>query len=183
MNRTNSRIADNSRQRFAEALFELMKVYHYNEITVTQLSQEAELSRKTFYRLFKDKDEVLQQLFDILFAEFFLELKERGIRHYWDLVALYFDFWERRRDKLLLFGKNDLLSRMFDYVYRNAEKIFTDLRTSEKTKEYAKPLPFLLAYSVGGMHSMLIKWVESGMNIPSSELIKQLKEGFRSPEL
>lgn len=71
MNRSNGSIAQESRKKFAMALFELMKVYQYNEITVTQLAQEAELSRKTFYRLFNDKDEVLKQLFDILYEAFF----------------------------------------------------------------------------------------------------------------
>ena len=40
-----------------------------------------------------------------------------------------------------------------------------------------------LAYSIGGMHSMLMKWAESGMTIPSTALIQQLKVGFQSPDL
>ena len=183
MNRTNGHIAEKSRQKFAAALFSLMRVYQYTEITVTQLAQEAELSRKTFYRLFNDKDEVLKQHFDTLFAAFFSEIKARDIKHYWELVGLYFDFWESRKDILLLLGKNDLLPRMFEYVYRNAEKIFVAVRTSDKAKELSEPLPYLLAYSVGGMHSMLIKWVESGMIVSSSVLIARLKAGFQSPEL
>ncbi len=183
MNRTNRRIAEESRQKFATALFELMKVYKYTEITVTQLAQEAELSRKTFYRLFNDKDEVLKQHFDTLYAECLSEIRQRGVRHYWDLVGLYFDFWESRKEILFLLGKNDLLPRLFEYVYRHAETIFVAVRTSEKAKEFSEPLPFLLAYSVGGMHSMLIKWVESGMTVPSSVLIDQLRKGFQSPEL
>ena len=94
MNRTNGRIAQESRQKFATALFELLKIYKYTEITVTQLAQEAELSRKTFYRLFNDKDEVLKQYFDTLYAECLSEIRQRGVRHYLDLVGLYFDFWE-----------------------------------------------------------------------------------------
>ena len=183
MNRTNGRIAEESRQKIGSALFSLMKIYHYREITVTQLTQEAELSRKTFYRLFNDKDEVLTLVFDRLFEEFFTEIRTHGIRHYWDMVQLYFDFWESRKDILFLLGKNDLLSRMFEYVYRHAGQIFVAIRTSEKAEEFAQPLPYLLAYSVGGMHSMLIKWVESGMTVPSSVLIEQLRAGFQSPEL
>ena len=183
MNRTNGRIAQESRQKFATALFELMKVYPYNEITVTQLAQEVSLSRKTFYRLFSDKDEVLRRLFDIFYGEFFSELTERGIRHYWDLATLYFDFWERHKKQLVLLSKNNLLYKMFEYAYDNSEKIFIAVRTSETANQYSKPLPYLLAYSVGGMHSMLIKWAESGMAIPSSELIEQLKTGFQSPDL
>ena len=183
MNRTNSRIAEDSKRKIGNALFTLMKVYHYREITVTQLAQEAELSRKTFYRLFNDKDEVLALVFDTLFREFFALIRTRGITHYWELVQLYFDFWESRKDTFFLLGKNDLLSRMFEYVYRNAETIFVAIRTTEKGEEFARPLPYLLAYSVGGMHSMLIKWVELGMSIPSQMLINQLKAGFQSPEL
>ena len=126
---------------------------------------------------------MLNLIFDRLFYEFFTLIKERNITHYWDLVQMYLDFWESRKDILFLLGKNDLLSRMFEYVYRSAEKIFVVMRTSEMAEEFAQPLPYLLAYSVGGMHSMLIKWVESGMTVPSQMLIAQLKEGFKSPDL
>ena len=73
--------------------------------------------------------------------------------------------------------------KQFEYVYRNAERIIVAVRTSEKAEGFARSLPYLLAYSVGGMHSMLIKWVESGMSVPSQMLTNQLKAGFQSPEL
>ena len=183
MNRTNGRIAGESKLKFAEALFGLMKVYQYSEITVTQLAQEAQLSRKTFYRLFNDKDDVLSLLFDKLYNECFAEIKENNARRYRELVQLYFDFWESRKETLFLLEKNGLLPRMFEYVYRNSENIFVAARNTEKARELAKSLPYLLAYSVGGMHSMMIKWVESGMTVPSEILIAQLRAGFQSPDL
>lgn len=183
MNRTNGRIAEESKKKFVAALLELMKVYPYADITITQLSQEAELSRKTFYRLFDDKDDVLKVLFDGLYLECFTEIKGRNVRRYWELVQLYFDFWGSRREILMLLGKSGLLPRLFDYVYRHGESIFIAVRTPETAKEFAPTLPYLLAYSVGGMHSMLMKWVESGMSVPSEALIAQLRAGFQSPEL
>lgn len=183
MNRTNGRIAEESKKKFAGALLELMKVYQYGEITVTQLSQEAELSRKTFYRLFDDKDDILTLLFDGLYYECFAQIRQQNVKRYWDLVQLYFDFWESRKEILFLLSKNGLLPRLFDYVYRHGESIFIAVRTSETAKEYAQSLPYLLAYSIGGMHSMLIKWVESGMTVPSMVLVAQLRAGFQSPEL
>lgn len=183
MNRTNGKIADVSRQKFTSALVTLMEIYDYSEITVTQLAQEAGLSRKTFYRLFGGKDEVLERLFDQLYFDCLEQIKLRGVSRYWALVQLYFDFWGSRKETLILLGRNGLLSRLFDYVYRNAESIFMTIRASGETQELSGSLPYLLAYSVGGMHSMLIKWVESGMSVPSSELIARLENGFRSPEL
>ena len=183
MNRTNGRIAEESKKRFAGALLELMQVYPYPDITVTQLSQEAALSRKTFYRLFGDKDDVLKLLFDGLYAQCFTQIKGQNIKRYWDLVQLYFDFWESQKEILTLLSKNGLLPRLFDYVHRHAQPIFATVRTAQTAREFAPTLPYLLAYSIGGMHSMLMKWAESGMTIPSTALIQQLKVGFQSPEL
>lgn len=58
MNRTNWKIAEQSKQRMVQALLTIMGQYDYREITVTQITQEAQLSRKTFYRLFSDKDDM-----------------------------------------------------------------------------------------------------------------------------
>lgn len=187
MNRTNGRIAEDSRKKICTALIKLMKIYDYREITVTQLSQEAELSRKTYYRLFCDKDEVLLELFCGLYSECARELNSRDVRQYWDLVQTYFDFWESRKELLLILEKNGLLQRLFDYVYRkaysNADSIFPAVVTAEELENNSEILPYLLSYSIGGMNGMLTKWVESGMKIPSSVLIAQLKAGFNSPEL
>ena len=183
MNRTNGRIAEESKKKFVGALLELMKVYPYTDITVTQLSREAELSRKTFYRLFDDKDDILTLLFDGLYLECFTQIRQRNVKRYWELVQLYFDFWESRKEVLFLLSKSGLLSRMFEYVYRHGEQVFVALRSADTANAFSASLPYLLAYSIGGMHSMLMKWVESGMTVPSQVLIAQLKAGFQSPEL
>ena len=67
MNNTNGLIAERSKEAIALALLKVMKIYDYKEITVTQITQEAGVSRKTFYRHFSDKDEVLKHLFNSLY--------------------------------------------------------------------------------------------------------------------
>lgn len=178
MNRTNGKIAEQSKQKMAAALLEIMKQYDYKEITVTQITQEARLSRKTFYRLFSDKDDILKLLFEGLFQECFTQIRAQQVQHYWDVVQVFFDFWETRKDLLTLLQKNNLLLRVFEQSYQYSTQIFEFVRSKEIAASYALPLPYLLAYSVGGMHSMLVKWVEKGMEIPSSELVAMLKAGF-----
>ena len=41
----------------------------------------------------------------------------------------------------------------------------------------------MLAYTVAGMHSMLLKWVENDMSISSGELIQELKMGLMSADI
>lgn len=183
MNRTNGKIAEGSKRKLVRALLRVMEQYDYREITVTQIAQEADLSRKTFYRLFKDKDEVLTQLFEELFHECFGRIRARNLHHYWDVVQLFFDFWEERKELLALLQKNRLTARVFEQSYEYWIRVFEFVRSKETADALALPLPYLLAYSAGGMHSMLFKWAEGGMTIPSTELIEALKQGFRSENL
>lgn len=180
MNTTNGKIAAQSRQKMVRALLTIMEQYDYKEITVTQITQEAQLSRKTFYRLFSDKDQILSLLFEGLFQECFSRIQALDLHHYWDVVQVYFDFWEERKELLFLLQKNGLLPRIFERSYQYAVQVFTFVRSKELANALSLPLPYLLAYSVGGMHSMLLKWVEQGMEIPSPELISALKIGLAS---
>ena len=47
-----------------QALLELLDTYMFDEITVKQIVNAAEISRPTFYRNYSSKDEVLNEFFD-----------------------------------------------------------------------------------------------------------------------
>jgi len=51
-------------------LFSVMEKYNFTLITVTQITQEASVGRKTFYRYFKNKEEVLEESINLLFIEY-----------------------------------------------------------------------------------------------------------------
>lgn len=183
MNRTNGKIARQSKKRIAEALLAVMKQYNFKEITVTQIAQEAGLSRKTFYRLFKDKEAVLDFYFEGLYEDCLALIKSREIHHYWDAVQCYFDFCQAKRELLLLLKNQDLLVYLFEGSYKYSFKVFEYVRTRQVRRDFSLPLPYMLAYSIGGMYSMLLKWVENDMAVPSSMLISELQKGFASADI
>ena len=180
MNNTNGLIAEQSKKTIAEAMLKVMKIYDYKEITVTQITQEAQVSRKTFYRHFRDKDEVLKHLFDSLYQECISSITNRGIHHYWDVVQCFFDFWEKHSETLKLMNQSNRVPQLFEESYGRSFEVFRSVKSEDIAEHYKAQLPYLLAYSIGGMNSMLIKWIENGMSIPSSTLISCLKEGFSS---
>ena len=90
---------------------------------------------------------------------------------------------EERKPLLFLLRKHHLLTLLFESSYQYAFRVFEYVRSKEVADTFSLPLPYLLAYSVGGMYSMLLKWVESDMDIPSSVLIAELKNGFMSPNI
>ena len=56
--------ASAQQRQFQHALLQSMLQIPYGEITVTGLCTQTGLSRKTFYRLFENKDDVLNALID-----------------------------------------------------------------------------------------------------------------------
>ena len=183
MNNTNGLIAEQSKKTIAEAMLKVMNIYDYKEITVTQITQEAQVSRKTFYRHFRDKDEVLKHLFDSLYQECISSITNRGIHHYWDVVQCFFDFWEKHSETLKLMNQSNLLPQLFEESYGRSFEVFRSVKSEDIAEHYKAQLPYLLAYSIGGMNSMLIKWIENGMSVPSSSIISCLREGFSSDML
>ena len=137
MNRTNGKIAEQSKRKIADSLIFVMERYSFKEITVTQLSQEAGLSRKTFYRLFDDKDAVLSYFYEKMYRECLERIKTSGIYRYWEVVECYFDFWEERKEILLLFKKHGLLTALFDGAYKYSFDIFLQIRSKEIVSEYS----------------------------------------------
>lgn len=180
MNTTNGKMAIESRQKLTDALFIVMQQYHFKEITVTQITQEAKLSRKTFYRLYNNKEEILDDFFHNLFKAFIDKVKAQDIHHYWEVVQLYFDFWEEKQAFLRLLKKQNILVALTDVSYKYSFEIFEYVRSKEIMDSFSPYLPYLISYALGGMHSMLIKWVEEDMVIPSSILVEKLKAGFQS---
>lgn len=183
MNSTNGKIAEQSKRKLMNALLSVMKQYEFKNITVTQIAQEADLSRKTFYRLFPDKEAVLMLIFEGVFKDCITQIKKKDIHHYWEVVQLYFDYWEKQKELLALLKRNELLPLLFEYSYCHSQEVFECVRSNEIAKHFSRQLPYLLAYAVGGMHSMLIKWVEDDMVIPSTELVEKLKNGFKSEDI
>ena len=57
-------IAERSKKWIVSALLKLMKTKPYEEITVQEISDEADLVRRTFYRNFTSKNAILSYISD-----------------------------------------------------------------------------------------------------------------------
>lgn len=183
MNTTNWKIAEQSKQHIAEALLCLMNTYTFKEITITQIAGEADLSRKTFYRLFSDKESVIKYLLEEKSTVFISMIKEQQIQHYWDMVKCFFSFWEGEKKLLLLLKKHNLLYLVNEVSYHYSLSVFETVRSKETASYFADNLSYLLAYSLGGMHSLLLKWIEEDMVTDYNIFIDILHKGFQSVDI
>lgn len=110
--RHSNKSALRSQHRIADALFSLMQRKSFQQITVTELCEEAEIGRKTFYRNFELKEDVVEFRLDDLCARYKGEIQgmtvEGQLRHHLEFVhrnaeyfiALYRNgFYQMAREK------------------------------------------------------------------------------------
>lgn len=91
-----------------DALLHLIEHEKFDEITVTQITQEAEIARRTFYLNFNSKYEVLDCYIDILYKEYVEEVLECGSRSFEYDANQFFAFWKKHAELLFLLEKNGL---------------------------------------------------------------------------
>lgn len=158
----------NKKEDIINGLLSLMNRYQYSLITVTQIVQEANLGRKTFYRYFKNKDEVLEETVKLLFLEYSKFQKNYYSTKYEILIYNHFLFWKKHLEFLNLLYKNELML----FVFKQYQKYIPQLNHSYLTSKNINTTTSLYAnsFSIGIFWSMLYTWVENGAKESPKEL-------------
>lgn len=158
-----------SQKMITDALLSLMKKYPYPEITVKQIILEAELARKTFYRNFTSKDDVLNSYIDGVILEYTQALTaERA-----DPITVIFDFCEKKRKLLKLLDQNDMLYVLLLRLNESLPRISkaTDMSRNPFARMFGDLDPdYLIAFNIGAIWNVIFKWVRSGMKEPLDDV-------------
>ena len=162
MNVSQNPSALRSQKEITEALLTLMKEHPYSEITVKQIILEARLARKTFYRNFTSKDDVLLSLMHSILRKYF-EIVDSRRR---DVLSAVFDIASENRELLLLLDKNGMLHLtlkcMNEYLPQLRRKKLTALNPFIEYFEGADP-EYLMALNIGAVWNVISLWIHRGM--------------------
>lgn len=156
-------IAVRSRKWIIESLLTLMKEKPYADITISEITQRADLVRRTFYRNFNSKEDILTAYFQSMIQDYLHELPEEGDASPYTLALLYFRFWKNHVDFIGSLQRNNLfhvlLKEIDDFVpglnRKYKKNIIRDF--SETYFEY------YTTFIAAGLWHMLERWVAKDM--------------------
>lgn len=159
---------EQSARMIEEALFKLMGEKDYKQITVSEIASRADVGRRTFYRIYKGKDEVLRSYISKLGRAYrgsHLPLECYDLRR---IAREYFGFWYQYRDFLLLMHESDLDEMLYYEISCASTEVIRDRITDEQLKE-DNAMGYFVNYSAGGFMLLLRRWVEAGMQAPPGQ--------------
>ena len=172
---SNNPSAIRSKTEITNALLKLMETTPYNEITVKQIVLETNLVRKTFYRNFKSKDDVLNNYIKTAIKEYTDALTSGNTAP----LSVIFNLCERNRKMLTLLDKNNMLHLLLLQLNESIPVISS--QTNPQNNPFAKCFKgldsdYLIAFNIGAIWNVLFTWIRKGMNEPINNVQKNIEE-------
>ena len=107
-----------TRQWLEEALFDLLATKKsLQNISIAELSEHAQIARRTFYRYYHSKEEVLTNYLDRLIQYYIIELQTTKLTNFEDLVNLFFQYWSQYTEPLKILQDANLLVLILQRSY------------------------------------------------------------------
>lgn len=155
------------------ALLILMEKKPYEEITITDIAKKAGVSRMSYYRLYKSKDDILIQYFNEVFETILVQAKERKEVNRYEFGLMIFQT-ARENDRLL---KAVLRAKLYELVLRQFIRFCYYLAEHIVHMDMKDGKTDYWVYEEAGRFSLLlICWIERGLAESPEEMAKILQE-------
>lgn len=168
---------EQSARMIEEALFCLMGEKRYEEITVSELVKRADVARRTFYRLYAGKEEVLHRYFGRLCEEY---RRTVPVLEQYDLRQIaeeFFGFWYAHRRFLLLLYNCGLEELLYSEIRRASDTVVRG-RIGGRMEGKGEEIACFAAYSAGGFLMLLHRWIADGMEEPPQSYARRTSEAL-----
>lgn len=161
-------------RRLEQGLLEAMKQKRYDEISISDLCDQMEIPRKSFYRYFTGKDGALQALIDhtlMEFADYTESYRQGKVRTIQLDLESFFQFWIQRKDLLDVLARSGLSGIL---VNRAVAFALTDdvLPMRFLPNENRTMQQHITMFGVCGLMSMVLHWHDNGYAKPASEMAR-----------
>lgn len=162
-----------TRRRLREALVTLVLEKGYDNITIQEITERADMSRATFYLHFNNKDELLASSLEAMFDELVDSVRDTiftgmrdpddpsppslpAFRHVADYSNLY-------RALLGNHGVTSVISRTIHYLGRLTVKQCQLFLEAHDVEEPLIPVEINAQYLAGSLFALLVWWVENDL--------------------
>jgi AcrR family transcriptional regulator len=157
-----------------EALFELLQKQSFEKISITAITQKAGVSRLSYYRNFKSKEDIVEQFFDHEFRQFLTELKEqdqtqvtlRGI------MILSFSYWQKKHRQIEMLVRDNQTYLIYLSFQKNMQQILQQYQ--EQFSLTRRQTEFV----EGGIMLVLLEWIQGGCQETPEEIADNVGQRF-----
>lgn len=157
-----------------EGLLDLMRHRRFEEITVTELCDTLSLSRRSFYRYFRDLEDVLDSAMNHVFQKMAIPERFPDLEE----IRRNYEFWRENRAVLDALHHSGMTDRLFEYVarYTSSMKLPEAAMDPELQEE-------VRIFATAGSIALILNWYESGFSKTPEEMSRNVCRMLYEPLL
>ena len=163
-----------TRQWLEEALFDLLATKKsLRNISIAELSEHAQIARRTFYRYYHSKEEVLTNYLDRLIQYYIIELQTAKLNNFEDLVNLFFQYWSQYTDPLKILQDANLRVLIVQRCYETRPASYTAVMAPwHITNSDQRQITYDSKFITGGLYNIFDEWLKGDYKaMPVNELV------------
>lgn len=161
--RNKNKTAIRSQHMIVDALFSLMKRKPFQQITVTEICEEAAIGRKTFYRNFELREDVIDFQLDLMCNDYRQELTLLPLEQ---RLYYHFAFVQKNADYFIALYQNgltQLASEKFSVLLPDAMPVWSE---NPVEQEYRSK------YIIAGIEAIQRVWISRGCKESIDEVVQ-----------
>lgn len=166
-------IATQSRARLVRALLDLMLEVPYADITITQIADRSGLSRRTFYRNFTQKSDLLAEHVSTLTEEYIVRLRAVADRPMPDIVIMHFTFWTEHLGFLRTLHRSGMLWLVLEAYNQQMQHV--SAATGSTRFAQVPRQDYALAFNAGGYFNLMVQWLRGGARETPQEMAAAIR--------
>ncbi len=149
---------NDAKENIVNALIELMETKDYNSISITDIVNKADISRVTYYRYFKEKEDVIKYFFTMTKERFFAtaNISSKSVPANNEVTIL----------GLFLFFKANIKANKCIQKAGLDKELLTFLSTEFFNNLPVKLDEYLIYFVAGALYNVLIHWLDNDCKDP-----------------
>lgn len=174
--KTEDRRVKRTKRVLRECLFELLETKTIDEITVKELTENADVNRSTFYFYYNDINDMMMQIqneiYDV-FEEKVLKPKAKFItvEDFTEYISRFFEFLKEYENICKFVISNDPNNFLSGKIKKNLLKHIPDSNVVFPEND---PKRYLTCFAMFAMWETIIQWMYDGMTVPAEEMAEFL---------
>ncbi len=175
-----NRMYHQNKEKIVNSFFYLLTERSYQKLTIVDIVNNAGISRRTFYRIFQDKQSILDSYLDDLMTNWINYISNNRPTSQQKMVKQLFKFWEHFIPELTILVNANLSSLILEKYNEIFPKYFIDFHNSNQDNgdHNLVKLRYLSYFNIGAIWNVFINWIKDPNKISLEDLTALIQQQF-----
>lgn len=155
------------------SLTSLLQSIPYDELTVSALCKEANITRRTFYNRYKSIDDLVRRIFlDMFYDDCYHMIMDESYFKSMHFIEGMINTWDRYGELFLALDRWNVL----EYLTKDNVEVIISLINEKFTDEYIMKYPeYFIASRFASIGNLCMIWLKKGRHESKEELVEIIR--------